>query len=281
MLTRRTGILSSLAALAPGPARGEPASVWSKDMHSRARLLIAGAQPGAVARQAGIEITLDPGFKTYWRNPGDAGVPPVFNFAKSRNIKSVKVSYPAPAAFSDGGPGLSYGYKERVIFPLHIELESPGPAHLACALDYAVCDKICIPAKAALSLAMPAGGKADFDDELAAARARVPLAAAPGASVRGLSIKAIAWADRLEKSIKVQAACPASPAPALFADAPALWAFETRDFMPHAGGGVFTVAIVDRPKGIAPLPPVFSLTLVSGETAIEVQTSLEAVKPRL
>lgn len=281
-LLRALSVLTASAAL-PRQARAASAasSAWSKDMSSRARLLLGSSAASSLTRQGGIEIALDPGYKTYWRNPGDAGVPPVFNFENSRNIRKAEIAYPAPIGFSDG-TGTSYGYKTGVIFPLAFELESADrPAALVCALDYAVCEKICIPARAALSLEIGLAGLASpFEPALAAARLLVPLRVPMGETARGLAILAAAWTGADEKSFTVRVTAPSGPAPALFADAPSLWAFETKSFEPQPGGGVFTVDVVDRPRGTAPVFPKLSLTLVAESQSIEIETSLDAIKPR-
>src|SRR5690349_18182355 len=69
-----------------------PAS--AQGFHSSARLISGGRQDAALL--AGIEITLDPGFKTYWRNPGDSGLPPRFDWSGSENVADVEIRYPAP-----------------------------------------------------------------------------------------------------------------------------------------------------------------------------------------
>ena len=97
--------------------------------------------------RAGIEIKLQPGWKTYWRYPGDTGVPPRFDFAGSDNLGTAKVLYPAPHSFSDEA-GTSIGYKDSVIFPVHVTPRDPSkPVTLTLKIDYAVCEKLCIPAE--------------------------------------------------------------------------------------------------------------------------------------
>jgi len=81
------------------PALAGDASAWDGDQRAAVRL-IAGAQRGTV-RRAGIEIRLAPGWKTYWRYPGDSGIPPRFDFSQSKNVKSVTVRYPAPHRLTD------------------------------------------------------------------------------------------------------------------------------------------------------------------------------------
>src|SRR6202048_594358 len=96
-------IASSLAI----EARAEDASPWQRDGHSAVRLL-AGSRSGAVLL-GGIAVQLQPGWKTYWRTPGDSGVPPRFDFSKSDNVEAVTVMWPAPMKFDDGAGGTSLG----------------------------------------------------------------------------------------------------------------------------------------------------------------------------
>ena len=75
--------------------------------------------------RAGVEIKMQPGWKTYWRYPGDSGVPPRFDFSGSENLKEAKVLFPAPHLFTDE-TGHSLGYKNSVIFPLVLAPQQPG-----------------------------------------------------------------------------------------------------------------------------------------------------------
>src|SRR3954466_10857272 len=97
-------------------------SPWEDDAQSAARLISARAvnESGGRMFRAGVEIKLKEGWKTYWRYPGDSGVPPVLDFSMSQNVKTVTVLYPAPTRFSDGGAGHSIGYKGAVTLPLHV-----------------------------------------------------------------------------------------------------------------------------------------------------------------
>ena len=72
-------------------------------MRSAARLIAASSPAKDGTLHAGIEIRLDQGWKTYWRYPGDSGIPPQFDFSASENVKAVTVLWPAPQRFDDGG----------------------------------------------------------------------------------------------------------------------------------------------------------------------------------
>jgi DsbC/DsbD-like thiol-disulfide interchange protein len=126
------------------------ASPWVEGYNSRVRL-ISGAG------RAGIELSMPKGWKTYWRMPGDTGVPPGFDWAGSTNVAKVDVLYPAPIRMVDQG-GTAIGYQDRVIFPLTITpVDADQPVVLTLAFEYGVCKDICIPAEAKLSLTLRPG----------------------------------------------------------------------------------------------------------------------------
>jgi DsbC/DsbD-like thiol-disulfide interchange protein len=177
---RATGVLGLLALAhgLPAAAAEDAAAVtpWVEAQAARVRLLAGAdlAQPGK-ALLAGVEITMAEGWKTYWRNPGEAGVPPNFDWSGSTNTASIKVAYPAPMRLSDPAADM-IGYKTSVVFPIAIVPQAPSePIDLRLALEFAVCREICIPAQASLELRLPSlprlGAPAPV---LAAAQARVP-----------------------------------------------------------------------------------------------------------
>src|SRR5215475_1326515 len=171
------------ATAATAPARAADASEWDGDQRAAVRL-IAGTRRGdgnATTRRAGVEIRLAPGWKTYWRYPGDSGVPPIFDFAQSSNVASATVLWPAPHRFGDGS-GESIGYDGSVIFPVQVMVKDPAQkVTLRLKLDYAVCEKLCVPSEANLALEMAAPAGARHEAALAAAAARVPKASTIGA----------------------------------------------------------------------------------------------------
>jgi DsbC/DsbD-like thiol-disulfide interchange protein len=172
-------VLSAVAtAQGPGVVRVNLASPWVELHAARVRLLAgAPAVKSTKAYLAGVEITLAEGWKTYWRTPGDAGVPPVFDWTGSTNLAAVKVRYPAPQRMQEPGAE-TIGYKSAVILPRRGGAErsrqTRGPkAHGGIRR----LPDICIPAEAKLSLALlplAARGRS-----LAGARRRHGAGAAP------------------------------------------------------------------------------------------------------
>jgi DsbC/DsbD-like thiol-disulfide interchange protein len=136
--------------------------------------LIGGETEQGIWR-AGLDIGLDNGWKTYWRVPGAAGVPPQIDWSRSRsrNVKALTMLWPAPTRYTDEG-GETIGYKERVVFPLDIVATDPGrPVDLALDAFLGVCEKICIPVKLEMSLVQSKPVPADAS-LIAAFAARVP-----------------------------------------------------------------------------------------------------------
>lgn len=110
-------ILLLAAALTPGLA-GAARSDWVPAEGGRGRVrVVLDAQTGRVA--GAVEIALEPGWHTYWREPGEAGIPPVFDFSGSENVEKIEVAYPAPERLDDGS-GVSLVYRDEAVFPLKV-----------------------------------------------------------------------------------------------------------------------------------------------------------------
>src|SRR5688500_315903 len=147
MTALRTAALAAaaLALAAATPARGEPArdadaaSPWVELHASRARLVASQAKAAGGTRLAGVEIAMSDGWKTYWRTPGDAGIPPQYDWSGSTNAASLKVLYPTPMRMAEAG-GEVIGYKHAVLFPVEVTPRDPAkPVSLKLALEFGIC----------------------------------------------------------------------------------------------------------------------------------------------
>ncbi len=262
---RIAGLLGAnfVLVVAHGPAFAADASPWDGSERGAVRL-IAGA-PRAAVHRAGVEIRLAPGWKTYWRYPGDSGVPPRFDFSASRNVKSVTVRYPAPHRFTDES-GTSIGYKQGVIFPLDVvPQDASRPVVLSLKADYAICEKICIPAdgKAELALDGKAGAQ---DDRLKKSELLVPKSTAIGGE-GAFGIRA-ARRDGARILVDVAAAAPVD----LFAEGPTTdWALPLPSPVAGAPAGQqrFAFELDGLPPNTRPDGATLTLTAVAGEQAIE------------
>jgi DsbC/DsbD-like thiol-disulfide interchange protein len=256
--------LLSIAAMAPlvvmaHGAKSEPASAWVEGFHSRARLVAGGYHQGRLL--AGIEITLDPGFKTYWRDPGESGLPPRFEWSGSANAARVELQWPAPERSEDAG-GVANGYHDRVIFPILSGPKDPTrPVSLAVQIDYGVCKDICIPAHAELALDLSGQGDRPA---LQPWLDRVPRRRDLG-DPAALSVLAVAPVAGDKPAFAVEVRAPEGSSPTLFAEGPDNWYLSTSS---AEKDGRFLVTIEEKPKDAAGEIPI-RFTLVAGDQAIE------------
>jgi DsbC/DsbD-like thiol-disulfide interchange protein len=144
-----------LAALMAQPVDAAAAASRWIDVHgSKVRLVGGTAAPHYLA---GLEIVLADGWKTYWRMPGDSGVPPSFDWKGSKNLSRATVRYPAPTRMPEAG-GEAVGYKGTVVFPIAVVANDPkAPVSVRLALEFGLCREICIPAMIDLSLELSSG----------------------------------------------------------------------------------------------------------------------------
>ncbi|PJF08360.1 protein-disulfide reductase DsbD domain-containing protein [Pseudorhodobacter sp. MZDSW-24AT] len=138
-----------------------------------------GWQTAAGTHMAALHLRLAPNWKTYWRAPGDAGIPPHFNWAGSENVGSVRFHWPSPEVFHTNGLK-TVGYHDELVLPIEITPKDPRkPVRLRASVDLGVCKDICIPATLMLGTALAAPGQADTAIH-AALRARPATGAEAG-----------------------------------------------------------------------------------------------------
>ena len=262
-------------------AWAQDATAWQTDAHAEARL-IAGAlvkTPHESFVRAGIEIRLDPGWKTYWRYPGDTGMPPTIEFAGSNNVKSATVLWPAPERFPDGAGGHSIGYMGEIILPVRV-----APADLArvsalnVQLKYAICGTLCVPAAAKLNLTL--SGKGGDEGILQKAEQRVPKRVALGPnSGNMLAVLSVhCESGGTHDRVVVEMAAPVGVPVDLFAEGPTPdWALPLPEPDGPENGAKrrFTFDLDGLPAGAQAKGATLMLTAVSSDDAIEVPVHLD------
>lgn len=169
-------------------------SPWVAGPYSKAQLAVGGEQDEKY--YAAVEIAAEPGWKMYWRTPGDAGFPPTFDWSGSTNVKQFDVRWPAPKRETDtyeGGQLESYVYKDRLFLPIILHLNQPdAPYTIKLKLDYGTCKDICIPASAEFTLDVAAHHK----DAEQITRIKSMLAKTPQANGKAaISIKNLRWME--------------------------------------------------------------------------------------
>ncbi len=276
-MLRATVAALAVVSLSGISAAAQDASAWDKGFHAAARL-IAGSiiqTEDATLLRAGVEIRLDPGWHTYWRDPGDSGVPPTFDFAGSENVKSVTVQWPAPERVSDGAGGHSIGYTRSIILPFRVVPNDAARSSLLhLKLAYAVCEDLCVPADANLTLTLP-DMIGTHERELVAAESRVPkrVPLGAGGSVVIRSVKRAAGDTRVVVEIAAQEDTPVD----LFVEGPTPeWSLPlTKLIDNNAATRRFAFDLEGLPPGAHADGAVLTLTAVSPGDAIEVVTHIE------
>ena len=147
-----------LAGLAVPSQADAAASEWGEGEKASARLISATSGTGDLETlRVGLQVQLEPGWKTYWRSPGDAGIPPHVEWDGSDNLDTVDFRYPAPLRFDYYGLD-TFGYEDEIVYPIDIQVARVGqPLHLRAAVDLLICDDVCIPHSMDLTLDLPGG----------------------------------------------------------------------------------------------------------------------------
>lgn len=185
-------------------------------------------------RMAGLRMELAEGWKTYWRNPGDAGVPPQFDWSGSENLAAAEIHWPAPHVFETYGTR-TIGYKERLVLPLTLTPVDPGlPIVLRLGVSYGVCSDICVPRFEELTLTIPPGAPEDGGYFIRRALAELPAPAAEAGISAQCAVEGAGPSRRFSAEIRYEA--PPAAAPVVVVEGPeGVW-FGPVDARIGAGG---------------------------------------------
>lgn len=162
--------LALLSLAPPGPARAETAP-WRVE-------LLPGWRAADGQHFIALRLYLAPGWKTYWRAPGEAGIPPRFDLSASRNVQDFRLHWPRPVMFLSGGMP-TIGYHDQLLLPIALTPQDPAaPIELRLKADIGICDQICTPVALRLGADLPPGGRPDPAIKAALADAPGPAEAA-------------------------------------------------------------------------------------------------------
>jgi DsbC/DsbD-like thiol-disulfide interchange protein len=232
----------------------------------------------ADAARAAVEIELLPKWHTYWRYPGDAGVPPRFDWSGSENLAVTNVKFPTPQRFKEAA-GQVIGYEDRVIFPIELKPADPSkPIKLRLRFDFAVCEKICIPAEAKFALDIPVNEPKSeaIDRALISIPHRVPAVSI--GVVKPISVYKVNLERGKKPRIFVEVFTPDSAMPYdLFAEGPTEdWSLPLPEKVWRKENLTrFVIPVEGAPPGASPIPAKIRLTLYAGENALEYEVPLD------
>ena len=264
------------------PVAWAAAGPWGEADMVRARLVAATDAVGDRGTvPLGLHIRLTPGWKTYWRSPGDAGLPPRLDWAGSENLGSAEMRWPAPHRFTLFGLE-TFGYADEVVFPIDARAADPArPLDLKAGTDLLVCAEVCVPVRFDLTLSLPAGpagGKGDGNGgggEEANLIARFAAQVPGDGRAAGLSVTAVRAAGTARAPALEVEATAREPfvAPDLFVemDPPMAFAAPERSFSEGGRRVVLRLTLAEPlPDAVTTLEGrALTLTLVDGDRATE------------
>jgi len=211
-------LIASLALAVPAQA--------GSSLENLVRIEVLDGGPTARGTHlAALRLTLADGWKTYWRAPGEAGIPPSFDWRGSRNLRDVAITWPAPEVFETNGMR-TIGYKHQLVLPVEVTPSGDGaPMQLRGRIEFGLCSDVCIPG--ALDFDGKLDPQAGRDPAIAAALAQRPYSAAE-AGVQSATCRLTPSADglRVEARIRMPSAGGTEIA-VIEPGTPGVWAAET------------------------------------------------------
>lgn len=248
-----------LCGLAVVPAAASSTD-WFETQGGRVRLVTAGP-PDAQGRLTGVlDIALYPGWKTYWRDPGDAGVPPTIDIARSTNLAAAELQFPAPGRHDEGDFTWA-GYDQPVALPVVFQAAQAGsPMQIDGDVFLGICETICIPVKA--EFVLDPASDPDNDEDRAVVEAA--LAALPGPARANFGADVV---SRASGRLVVEAHVPGDPARAdIFIAGNDDYTFGTPERSIKDGKVLFSVEISG--PDVAPPASTLHYTLVAATGAV-------------
>lgn len=220
-------------------------------------------------RMAALHLVLAPGWKTYWRAPGDSGIPPSFNWSGSGNLRGVSYHWPSPTVFTSFGVR-SIGYADELVLPIELHPKQSGkPIRLRGEVDLGVCETICVPANLVVEASLDGKGASDPVIHLALANQPRPANRA-GVGKVTCTLSPIRDGLRLDAAIQMPRLAGDEVALVETGD-PRIWVSEadvsrqggtlrvSADLVPPAGGPV----AVDRSE--------LRFTILAGANAVDIR----------
>ena len=262
MQSLKTLLLSAAVGCGATLPAAASSSTWYDTEGGKVRLVTSGRPDQAGRIHGVIDIALKPGWKTYWRDPGDAGVPPQLDISASSNIAGATFSFPPPQRHDDGY-GKWAGYDYPISLPVTFTLSAPNESAVIDAdIFLGICETICIPVQTRLTV--DPGSDPDNAEDAALVKAALATLPAPAGPDFGINIL-----PGDHETLIVEASFPGNPEAADF------FVAGERDYMfgvpvrsERGGKLVFAVPILDRPT-TTPTDGGLYYTLTTADGAVE------------
>ncbi|WP_428688154.1 protein-disulfide reductase DsbD domain-containing protein [Roseibium sp.] len=266
---KRIALSLSLALLSISCPAGAAMTDWTEMQGGAVRLISSGPlEDGRYL--TGLEFLLEPGWHTYWRYPGEAGLPPQISYKGSENLGGTEVLYPVPERYDDGY-SRSIVYHDGVVLPIRVMPDTADKdVRLTVEVAFGICKEVCVPAEASLTLDL---APSDERDDLSARLIERDLAAVPAAESReGLKIASVALSDGGDRLV-IETDAPAGTSADLFAAAPegsyiglpelaedhgghAVWNLSVKGLAVSNSDNTLRLVLVAGHKGVERLVPI-------------------------
>ncbi|WP_286203091.1 protein-disulfide reductase DsbD domain-containing protein [Rhizobium lusitanum] len=264
------GVLAA-TILASSPVHAAT-SDWADNPGGRMRLVALA--PDAQGRiRAALQIEPAPGWITYWREPGESGIPPQVSPVPDGGIALTKMSFPVPKPIIVGAIQ-EIGYDAPVTLPLDFRIEGKQPAKLELTAFIGLCKDICIPFQAELSLPLSAAGQSTPHEQalLDAADASLPQAPTPDFTAESHSLSA----DGKMLSLRLTLPEASGDAPLIYVTGPAGYVFFKQANGKRDGKTFATdIAIGKLPRNYDVKGKSWSVLVIDGERAMETTLAFE------
>ena len=270
-MIRKIAIAASLAILSAMPYAGAQTAPSKPDISTEIVVGDAVAND-AFSRWIGVQVRLGPGWKTYWKAPGDTGQPPEFDWSSSFNVAGAEVYWPVPHRASILGVE-SLGYTSEVLFPVKVQIEDPDyDAKAELKLVLYACSTICVREERILKADLSRPSSANAQTLIDEWRDRIPKERSAS-----LAIKSIALLRSTPPKLQVEASSTSAlESPDLFiAGAAGLYAGRPEVTFAHNRAILTSILEGDIPAQLDPAK--VTVTLVDGARAVESAISPGAV----
>ncbi|QSY83197.1 protein-disulfide reductase DsbD domain-containing protein [Rhizobium binae] len=259
-------VISLAASFAPFCSAQAEMSAWAEAEGGRMRLVALA--PGADGKiRAALQIEPKPGWITYWREPGNSGIPPQITIAPRSNVALDAIGYPVPKHFYKGGIE-DIAYDAPVTLPLSLTASAKAPVVVDATAFIGICRDICVPFQAHLAVTLGPATQSHLEEEaiLAAADAALPKPPSADFAVTAHAISP----DRKTLSLTLTLPSGGSGAPDIIVTGPSGYAF-TKQIGGKRDGATFKtdIAIGKLPKDYDPSGKRWSVLVIDGGKAME------------
>ncbi|MBD9371314.1 hypothetical protein IB238_01500 [Rhizobium sp. ARZ01] len=250
-------------------------SDWFETQGGRVRLVVLPERADGTI-PALLDVQLKPGWKTYWRDPGQSGIPPSISFSPASGLALQTMRFPVPKQFDDGYSRYA-GYDQSVALPLTLRRDGSAPdgSKVSASIFLGVCKDICIPVQAELTVDLQASATAGSQDEAVVAVAEAALPEAPSPD---FAVSDARWsADG--KSISVTFTAPARRSdkpPQVFVSGPEGFQFGS-GAAPERIGDAYRVDVplLHKPKSASLSGAAILFTVESGGRSMETPLAID------